>query len=244
MIYEAHLVHADRSRSNLSDVDWQHIDRDLARSQPTLLAKLRDAAIIESYHPVHIPQILELVWDDVDATAILSIELFEGLRHFYGLKKYLDILGYEPRITEVEIATRRERALKQRPTRPDAVTALVNFMGSEHFAGYFFARLAQETRETVLSDLLQRFAQDEFRHANGVTDVLKKRLAMGRDEQTDVLAAAARFSHYGEDVVDTVPTSADRDLQAVLAFSLRIEDVCGRSLVSQLAHEIEKARAT
>ena len=116
-------------------------DPGLALAQPELLRKLRDAAIIESFHPVHIPHVMQVLWDDVEATAILSIEMFEGFRHFHGLKTYLDRVGFQPPLTEDELVAVRRQALAEPPEHREAVPLLVNFLGSEHFAAFFFTRL-------------------------------------------------------------------------------------------------------
>ena len=235
MIYEEHLKRADESSSPLAHVEWDHIDRRVALGQVSILARLRDAAIIESYHPVHIPRLLSLLWDDLDATAVLSIEMFEGLRHFHGLKRYLDIVGYEPCITEEELIRARRRALEQPRVPTTAIGALVNFIGSEHFAAYFFAGLSREAAEPVLRRLLIEFARDEFRHAEAVGDVLRRRTREGTAVATQVLEAAEQFTHYGADVVETVPTAETPAFQAVLAFSRRLAGICGSSMVDHLA---------
>lgn len=236
MIYEKHLLASEVNRLNLGDVDWDGIDVDLARSQPSLLDRLRDAAIIEAHHPVHVPRVLQAVWDDVEATAILSIELFEGFRHFHGLKTYLDRVGHLPVLSEQELVEVRRAALATPAEREDATSLLVDFMGSEHFAAYFFARVAEEAREPVLGGLLRAFSREEFRHAQGLADVLKRRVASDKTGQTAeaILQAAQHFHHYGAEAVALVPRASEYDLTAVMAFSERVEQVCGSRLVDHL----------
>jgi hypothetical protein len=235
VIYEKHLQASELTRLNLAtDVAWDAIRPELALAQPDLLAKLRDAAIIESYHPVHIPHLLEALWDDVEATAVLSIELFEGFRHFHGLKSYLDRVGARPPLTEEELVEVRRKAREQHERVRDPIPLLVDFMGSEHFAAFFFARGADEAREPVLRDLLKAFSRDEFRHAQAIADVLQRRLQRQPEGVEDALRAALHFSHYGKAAVEVVPTADEHDLPAIMAFNRRVEQVCGRSLVEYM----------
>ena len=97
----------------------------------------------------------------------------------------------------------------------------------------------RESTEPVLADLLTRFAQDEFRHATALADVLKQRVWREPSAADEVVRAAAHFSHYGEHVVNRVPTATAGDFRAVLAFSRRVEGVCGRSVQSYLASRVE-----
>ena len=81
MIYADYLSHAESHRWILdTDIDWDAIDPALARSQPDLLDRLRDSALIESYFPIFTPRALDLLWDDVNATAVFSIQLYESYK--------------------------------------------------------------------------------------------------------------------------------------------------------------------
>ena len=52
-MYARHARAADRGAWSVEhDVAWARIDRARALAQPEVLAKLRDAALIESFHPV------------------------------------------------------------------------------------------------------------------------------------------------------------------------------------------------
>ena len=95
MIYEEHLRAAEAAAWSIESIRWAAIDRGAAREEPEILASLRDAAMIEGYLPTFAPRLMLLLWDDVDATAILSLELYEGLKHYTALRRYLDIVGDE-----------------------------------------------------------------------------------------------------------------------------------------------------
>jgi hypothetical protein len=96
VIYESHLRTAEESAWPLeSSIAWGAIDREIAYTERDIHAALHDAALIEGYLPLYAARLMHLVWDDVDATAVLSLELYEGLRHYTALKRYLELVGYQ-----------------------------------------------------------------------------------------------------------------------------------------------------
>src|SRR5205814_3316699 len=80
-LYARHACAADRGRWSVErSIRWGDIDRACALVNPRLLESLRDAALIEAYHPVHLQRLLAATWDDVDAGVVFSLELFEGFK--------------------------------------------------------------------------------------------------------------------------------------------------------------------
>ena len=239
--YSAHnqfLLRAERSHWNLeSDIAWDTIEIPLAWERPELLEKLRRAALIEAYIPATIARELPKVLDDPLATLVLSVEMFEGTRHFYALKRYLDAVSYEPGLSEQELV--RVRLAHPQPTAQQDyfVTWLVNFMGSEHFAAYFFLRLAEQAREPILRRLLSFMGRDEVRHAQGAFRVLETRLAADPNLKDEVLRAALTFRHYGLDVVDEVPVAVQNDIEALTAFWRRVRRLCGEGITDYLRRQ-------
>src|SRR5215217_3529478 len=141
-LYERHASAADRGGWSVErDVRWADASAAAAHRTPDILAALRDACLIEAVHPANLGSMLPLVLDDVDACAVLSLEMYEGFKHFHALRTYLDLVGWEPAVTDADIATAR--------LAPDPhaglpiVERLVEFMLSEHLAVYFFRRLAE-----------------------------------------------------------------------------------------------------
>ena len=150
-VFDEYLTHAETQRWILeADVSWGRIDRELALAQPELLDQVRDAALIESYFPVYTTRLVRALWDDLDATAVFSIQLYESYKHFYVLNRYLAIVDYRP-IPDEELREVRQRNLETVIADPDA--ELARYMVSEHFAAYFFLRLSRQAREPVLSEL-------------------------------------------------------------------------------------------
>lgn len=234
-VYEAHLAAAERAAWPLeTSVRWDDIDAVTAQREKHILSALHDAALIEGYLPVFAPRLMQLLWDDVDATAVLSLELYEGLRHYTALKRYLDVVGFTPSVvSEDRMVAARERALSRARDAEELIPMLVNFACSELFAAYFFLRLSRETRDPVLADLLERIASDEFRHASAGADLLAKRVRQDPRISDDILEAARRFRHYGADVVE-VPVATENDFEAIAAMNRLIRHACGVSPAQHL----------
>lgn len=227
-MYETHLKAAESAFWPLEEsVEWSAIDLDIARGEATLHRALHDAALIEGYLPVYAAGLLRALADDVDATAMVSIELFEGLRHYTALKRYLERVGFQSGASaDAGLATARTRATIPDYAAGQILEQLTHFMGSELFASYFFLRMAERTREPVLGALLRRMSADELRHAAAAGAVLEARVRGRAEARERVLAAARAFRHYGSDIVD-VPVSEENDFEAIAAFHRRVRLICG-----------------
>jgi rubrerythrin len=237
--YERHAAASDRGAWSVErDVDWGAIDASLARLTPDVLGALRDAVLIESFHPVNLARLMRATWDDVDAGVAFSLEAYEGFKHFHALSRYLEVVGYEPPITDDELVAAR-RAGADLSIEPDElIEKLVEFMLSEHLAAYFFRRLAARAQEPQLAQLLDRIAADEVRHAQSASDLIAKRIDADRSIVPRVLKAAAEFQHYGAEVVGVVPVAMHGDDIAIRTFAQRIERLCGMRLVDWLKEEL------
>jgi hypothetical protein len=210
-----------------ADVSWNRIDVPLALSQPDLLDQIRESALIESYFPIYTTRLMREIWDDIDATSVFSIQLYESYKHFYVLNRYLGAVDYKP-IQEAELIDIRRRTLAL--AIDDAVGELTRYMLSEHFAAYFFLRLSRQAREPVLMEITGHIAKDEFRHTQFAYDLLDARLKADASCRDRILRAASRFRHVGADVVAAVPVSEKNDLQAILTLNRRMRRLCGVSL--------------
>jgi acyl-[acyl-carrier-protein] desaturase len=239
VIYEAHLRATEENAWPLdTTIAWDAIDLGVARDERELHQALHDAALIEGYLPVYAARLMQLLWDDVDATAVLSMELFEGLKHFTALTRYLERVAYQrEEVSEATLVAARERALGLRYEQADLIAHLTNFMCSELFAAYFFLRISRRTNEPVLKDLLGYMARDEFRHSASAGDVLKKRIDRDPAVVPQVLAAAEHFRHYGSDVVD-VPVAEENDFEAIMAVNRKFRLLCGLAPTEHLKESI------
>lgn len=241
-LYSRHNAAAEAGAWSVEhDLPWDRLDPALARADPEMLAQLRAVALVESFHPVHLGRLLPAVSDDVDASAVIALELREGFLHFHALRRWLEAVGVT--IPDEELIALRRRA-DRTPLRPDQVVPkLVHFLLSEHLASHFFRRLAQQAREPVLRELLERLAQDEVRHAQGASDVVAQRLERDPSIREVVLDSAASFRHFGDEAVGHVPVigGADSSVDGVLAvrsFARRIERLCGVRLVDHLKRSL------
>jgi acyl-[acyl-carrier-protein] desaturase len=239
MIYEAHLRATEENAWPLdTTIAWDAIDVGVASAEREIHQSLHDAALIEGYLPVYAARLMQLLWNDIDATAVLSMELYEGLKHFTALTRYLDRVGFQREdASAAALVAARERALAIEYREGDLIAHLTNFMCSELFAAHYFLRISRRTNEPVLRDLLGYMARDEFRHSASAGDVLRKRVDANPDVAAQVLTAAERFRHYGSDVVD-VPVAEENDFEAIMAVNRKIRLVCGLAPTEHLKESI------
>lgn len=234
-VYVRSAAAADRGAWSVErDIRWADIDHQRAHARPELLAALRDAALIESYHPLNLARLLRATLDDIDAGVVFSLELYEGFKHFHSLRRYLDVIGYEPPISDEELVAIRQKQTEMEITAADVVPRLVEFMLSEHLAHYFFRRLGEQAEDDVLADLLSRIAADEVRHAQSASDLIAKRIAVDPSLIPRVLDAALDFHHFGEQAIGSVPIAQPGDAIAIQTFAKRIERLCGVRLVDHI----------
>jgi rubrerythrin len=234
-LYVRHAAAADHGAWSVErDVRWNEIDRERALARPEILRALRDAALIESFHPVNLTRLLRLTRDDLDAGVVFSLELYEGFKHFHALRSYLDLVGYEPAISDDELAAIRHSAAPVDIDDDELIERLVEFMLSEHLASYFFRRLGEQAEEPVLVELLKWIAADEVRHAQSASDLIAKRIAADPDLVARVLDAAIHFRHFGEEAIGEVPVALPGDPLALRTFAKRIERLCGVRLIDHL----------
>lgn len=236
MIYDDYLHQAELQRWVLeADVAWSRVDAAVALQQPELLEEVRDSAIIESYFPLYTTNLVRAIWDQVDATAVFSIQLYESYKHFYALNRYLEIVDYRPLDESDIIATRRQNL--NNPV-PEAIAELTRYMMSEHFAAYFFMRLSRQAREPVLQQIAAWIAKDEVRHAQFAFEILSARLRDDPSVADRILDAALRFRHVGADVVEQVPVAEKNDLGAILSINKKVERLCGKKMTAHAQEQI------
>jgi hypothetical protein len=228
MIYDEYLTQAELQRWILeADVAWNDIDPKIALSQAPLLDQVRDSALIESYFPIYTTRLIRALWDQIDATSVFSIQLYESYKHFYVLNRYLELVSYRP-ITDKELIAVRARNLDREIVDP--IAELARYMVSEHFAAYFFLRLARQAREPVLQKIAGFIAKDEFRHTQFAFDLLLPRVRDDDGARERVLSAGLNFRHVGAEVVAAVPIAEKNDLQAILTLDKKMRRLCGVSL--------------
>jgi hypothetical protein len=230
MIYAEYLSTAEMHRWVLdTDIAWDRIDPALALSQPELLDRVRDSALIESFFPMFTPRALDVLWDDVAATSVFSIQLYESYKHFHVFNQYLTCVGYRP-IGDDEIVEirRKNQALRYH----DGTELLTRYMMSEHFAAHHFFKDARQAREPVLASILQLVGRDEVRHAQFAFDLLERRVRDHAEEKQKVLKAAREFRHLGLEVVPYVPVAERNDFAAIITLDQKFVRLTGLGLAA------------
>lgn len=208
-------------------LDWDGIDRKKALSTPRVLDLLRQACLVESYLPVYTGKMMALFWDDLDATAIFTIEAAEAYGHYAILRRYLDVVGYRP-ITDREVVAlrRKERAA----TYTDPIRELVNFMGTEHFAAHFFTEIRELTDEPAIRQILPEFAAEERIHSRFAFDLLAARLAKDPRKRAAVVRHASAFRHVGTYVIDEVRPAGKDNARAIQSLNRKFGQLLGAPL--------------
>ena len=241
MIYAEYLSNAEANRWILdTDIAWDDVDPALALKQSDLLDRVRDSAFIESFFPLFTPRALELLWDDVNATAVFSIQLYESYKHFHVFNQYLHRVNYRP-IGDEEIVELRRR---NRNLRYDDGTCLLTwYMMSEHFAAHHFMKDSRQCGEPVLSHILRLVGRDEVRHAQFAYDLLDLRLRRDPSEAAKVLHAARNFRHIGLDAVDEIPMAQKNDFAAIMTVNQKIQRLTGSTLGAAAGQEVALGHA-
>ena len=228
MIYADYLSTAEMQRWNLdTDIAWDDVEPQLALGQPELLKRVRDSALIESFFPIFTCRAMDCLWDDVAATSVFSIQLYESYKHFHVFNQYLQRVGFDP-IEDEEIASirRRNRDLRYE----DGTGLLTRYMMSEHFAAFHFMKDAKLAHEPVLRRILMLVGRDELRHTQFAYDLLALRIQRRPSESAKVHEAARSFRHIGLEVVSEIPIAEKNEFAAIVTISQKIRRLTGESL--------------
>ena len=228
MIYADYLSTAEIQRWNLDiDIAWDEVDAALARSQPEVLQRVRDAALIESFFPIFTCRAMDQLWDDIAATAVFSIQLYESYKHFHVFNQYLQRVGYH-QIDDDEIAAVRRRNLGLH--YEDGTQLLTHYMMSEHFAAFHFMKDAKIACEPVLRHILTLVGRDELRHAQFAYELLALRIQSDPSVSVRIHGAARSFKHIGLHVLSEVPVAEKNEFAAIVTMSQKIRRLTGEPL--------------
>ena len=228
MIYADYLSTSEMQRWILDhDIAWDSIDRELALTQPDLLDRVRDSALIESFFPLFTTRAIEVLWDDPSATAVFSVQLYESYKHFHVFNQYLECVGYRAIGDEELVEVRRRNAALR---YHDGTHLLTRYMMSEHFAAFHFIKDAQHSREPVLGHILKLVGRDELRHTQFAYDLLASRIQRDPSQSEIVHQAAREFRHIGLEVVAEIPVAESNDFAAIVALNQKIRRLTGRPI--------------
>ncbi len=215
-------------------VAWDAIDVEAARRSPELLALLREACLVESWFPLHMSELTRLLFDDLEATAIFTIEAFEAYGHYYLLRRYLQHVGGDAP-TDDEVVALRRSGRGEAPT--DIVRELVNFMGTELFAADFFETIGARSEEPELSRMLSRFAREELVHSDFAKGLLQRMVASDPEVVRRVEEAALGFEHLGSYVLPSLSNAKRDNIALIQRFSRAIAEITGRPLSDAILAE-------
>jgi hypothetical protein len=233
MTYTDYLSASEMARWLVDvDIPWDNIQTGAALSQPELLNRVRDSALIESFFPIFTPRALDLLWDNPTATAIYSVQLYESYKHFHVFNQYLEAVDYRP-ISDEEIVEIRRRNLHLK--YDNRARMLTRYLMSEHFAAHNFFKDSRAAAEPVLKLILQLVAKDEIRHCQFAFDLLQGELLANPDNASEVIDEARRFRHIGEMVVPQMPVAQKNDFAAIVAINRKIQRLTGRPISVVLA---------
>ena len=215
-------------------VEWKAIDKNLALKNTKCLDLLRETCLIEAYLPMYTSKMNELFWDNIAATSIFTIEAFEAYGHYFMIRKYLDIIGYNP-VTDEEVIKVREK--DNGVVYTDKVRELVNFMGTEHFAAEFFKDLLSLTEEPVLKGLLPRFSAEEISHSQFAFDLLADMIKADSTVKEKVIEHALHYQHLGSYVIPQVSPAKDDNIRIIQSFNEKVERLVGKRLSDAIMEE-------
>jgi hypothetical protein len=222
-LYTRHAAAVDRGGWSLvSDVRWGDIDSARARSQQDVLARVRWAALELSARGARTARMLNRLAGEPHASAALTLDLWDGLKHFHALRSYLDTVDFTPRITDEELAAVRLPADEDMESRSEAAL-LLEVLLIQHLAGTRLRYVGSVSDEPVLSELAALMAGDEARHAQITTDLLRLRLREGLVTPANLLEETARFRRIrpgGEE------SAFNGDDLAMQTYFRRVEALC------------------
>jgi hypothetical protein len=170
---------------------------------------------------------MELFWDDMDASTIFTVEGFEAYTHYYTLRRYLDEVDYKPITDEEVIGLRRQEreSVYDNPARE-----LVNFMATEHFAAAFFKDVEKYIQEPILKSMMPRFVDEEVRHSQFAADLLAGMLAKDPSLRPRIIEAVKNSQHIGSYFLPKIHPITNNNMATLVSFNRRIEELLGESL--------------
>ncbi|CAO5153223.1 Ferritin [Frankia sp. AiPs1] len=185
--------HYERLQWKVSDLDLDHIRRDLVR--PAYVPLVKGVVMGEATSLPGLHGFLSEFDDDYDCSAFVAVWAYQELQHHYAFRAWLRGVG-------VHIDQRRIEALREpyeAGVTPSA-TLTTNVI-SEIIVNTVYRALAEWVEEPVLSDLLLRASRDEAGHAREFLYYLKRRLERHPHELKSVLerihfyVTSARLNH-------------------------------------------------
>lgn len=225
-LYARHSSAADRgSWSVTADVRWGDIDIHRAHRQPELLRAVRSAARELSARGAETARMLVLVVRDVHACAALTLDLYDGLKHFHALRTYLDTVEFAPALSDEELADVRDVQTGSGSRFEDCTAALTACLMTQHVASVHFRHLCARAEEPVLAELLSFIAADEARHGQMLGDLLTLQVQSDPEVGAKAWSQAERLRTAAKE--NRGLQEWERDEVALQGFVRRMEELAG-----------------
>ncbi len=233
-LYARHSAAADRgSWSVTADIRWGDIDIHRAHRQPELLRAVRSAARELSARGAETARMLVLAVRDVHACAALTLDLYDGLKHFHALRTYLDIIEFTPALSDEELADARDVESGSGSRFEDCTTALAACLMTQHVASVHFRHLCARAEEPVLAELLSFIAADEARHGQILSDLLALQVQTDPTIGARALTQAEQLRTAAKE--DSGRQGWERDEVALQGFVRRMEALTGEASGRELS---------
>lgn len=223
-LYARHAAAADRgSWSLVSDIRWGAVDTSRVRSQQETLARVRARALLQSERGARTARLLARLAEDPHTAAALTLELWDGLKHFHALRTYLDTVEFAPRITDEEVAAARRQAGAFSAERSETAL-LLELLLAQHLAAAELRHLGASSEEPVLAELVACMESDESRRAHIIADLLRLRLSQGMTSAERLRAEALELRN--DRSADWARSTGRADDLVMQTFLRSVEEIC------------------
>ncbi|HUF66852.1 MAG TPA: hypothetical protein VMM17_12830 [Gemmatimonadaceae bacterium] len=227
-LHTRHSITFDRGSWSLTaDVRWGDIDIHRARRQPELLRAVRSATRELAVRSAGTARMMVMAINDVHSCAALTLDLYDGLKHFHALRTYLDTVEFTPALSDEELAGVHNVQAEGGFQLEDCTSALTASLLTQHVASLLFRHLSTRAEEPVLAELLSFIAADEARHGQILSDLIALRIQNDPASGARALTQAERLQAAAKESGES--HESGRNELALHGFMRHMETLVGRS---------------
>lgn len=243
----------DRFYRMSEEVMWQFNKLNYAKFRPDLLTQedvdaCKAAMLVESHNPVYTAGLHIYYRLDHEMTSFVGVWSYEELKHYLGLRTYLemaapyrpdliDIVAIHAELDETRAGPWGEDELKW--TRPQTFTYT---MLQEVVTGIFYKRFRKHTKEPFLQDLLGLIGKDEYRHCQFYLEKAKEELDMDKNHMDEIVDLLLMFQMPGPTFIkdygrhgQAMLKVSNLDLSALREVLDKVGNVTGKMQLIKLA---------
>lgn len=243
----------DRFYRVSEEVMWQFNKLNYAKFRPDLLTQedvdaCKAAMLVESHNPVYTAGLHEYYRLDHEMTSFVGVWSYEELKHYLGLRTYLEMAAqYRPDLVNVVALHQELDETRAGPwgedelkwTRPQTFTYT---MLQEVVTGIFYKRFKKHTEEPFLQDLLELIGKDEYRHCQFYFEKAKEELKADKNrihEMNDLLlifqmpgpSFIKDYGHHGQAMLKV----SNLDVSAMKEVLDKVSNLTGKMNLLRLA---------